>query len=530
MRPILAGSSLPPRSDKDGSYRAVLLHTRAEIREDIAALPQLHLDATMPEAVVRHYLPNLRVLAQVRAAMPHMRLHQVLGGWGKTSIAPSDKAAPDENRRRENLVSELTDFVQANSGGNALVITYMAIETRFADLRGVKVEHFNNIAGLDTYGDVRAAFLIGRPLPDARHLREAALALTGRPIPAESGRMETRGALMADGTGAAIKVRTYADTDLEALRVAITDAEVVQGIGRVRAINRTAETPVDVFLMADVVVPLPVHQIVRWDDVRLDVIRRMWARGAILTSPSDAAKGYPDLFPTVEAAKKAMQRTAGSEEGFRGHLPRNLSILGECPRNRLVAVTYRPFGRGQQTRTAWVTAARLDAFREWLTELLGDLVIYAVGETPDPPPNAPWAERSKQSQPQPEPAEPEPVWNEPPAWLDEAPPWSIDDVARVMAEPGYYDLQPNNSDLEHPPMPEMQSSPICDQPGLDPSLAYTRLPAGISLVEPVPSLIRLPVGLAAKAALRGDQRLLDELRALVPRGAWGDRFLLGRDL
>ena len=163
---------------------------------------------------------------------------------------------------------------------------------------------------------------------------------------------------MADGTGAAIKVRTYADADLEALRVAITDAEVVQGIGRVRAINRTAETPVDVFLMADVVVPLPVHQIVRWDDVRLDVIRRMWARGAILTSPSDAAKGYPDLFPTVEAAKKAMQRTAGSGEGFRGHLPRNLSILGECPRNRLVAVTYRPFGRGQQTRTAWVTAAR----------------------------------------------------------------------------------------------------------------------------------------------------------------------------
>ena len=165
LRELLEGNAthtgrlqIATRSDKDGSYRAVLLHTRAEIREDIAALPQLHLDATMPEAVVRHYLPNLRVLAQVRAAMPHMRLHQVLGGWGKTSIAPSDKAAPDENRRRENLVSELTDFVQANSGGNALVITYMAIETRFADLRGVKVEHFNNIAGLDTYGDVRAGF------------------------------------------------------------------------------------------------------------------------------------------------------------------------------------------------------------------------------------------------------------------------------------------------------------------------------------------------------------------------------------
>ena len=504
LRELLAGDAthtgrlqLATRSDKDGSYRAVLLHTRAEIRDDIAALPQLHLDATMPEAVVRHYLPNLTVLAQVRAAMPHMRLHQVLGGWGKTSIAPSDKAAPDENRRRGNLVGELTDFVQANSGGNALVITYMAIEERFADLPGVKAEHFNNIAGLDTYGEVRSAFLIGRPLPDARHLREAALALTGRPIPAESGRMETRGALMADGTGAAIKVRTYADADLEALRVAITDAEVVQGIGRVRAINRTAATPVDVFLMADVVVPLPVHQLVRWEDVRLDVIRRMWARGAILTSPSDAAKAYPDLFPTTKAAEHALARAKGL---FPPHLPRNISILGEWGGNRLVGVTYRPSGRGQQQRLAWVTTARLDSFREWLTGLLGELTVYTVGEPPpDSPPNAPRS--SKPAQPPPaslelEPTEQEPACSdEPPrSWMDN-PGWRPDATGPELAawEAQFADAPPYpEPEEENSTVDDLQSSDR-DQPGLDLAMVYGRA-SRRTLIDPIADLVRLPGG------------------------------------
>ncbi|MDQ2803109.1 MAG: hypothetical protein M3Y41_10640, partial [Pseudomonadota bacterium] len=83
-------------------------------------------------------------------------------------------------------------------------------------------EHYGNIAGLDAHRHVRAAFLSGRPHPDPKELRELALALTGRPIAAEESRVETRGVLMADGTGAAIGVRAYENADLEALRAAIT--------------------------------------------------------------------------------------------------------------------------------------------------------------------------------------------------------------------------------------------------------------------------------------------------------------------
>ena len=162
-----------------------------------------------------------------------MRVHQILGGWGKTSLVPSDKAAPEENERRKGLLRELADFVRLNSGGNALAITYKAVEPYFA-APGVQTGHFNAIAGLDCYRDVRSLFVIGRPLPDPRDMLALARAVTGRPIAAESGQVETRGALMADGTGAAINVRVYADPDLEAVRSAITDAEVVQSIGRGR--------------------------------------------------------------------------------------------------------------------------------------------------------------------------------------------------------------------------------------------------------------------------------------------------------
>ena len=189
LRELLAGSEahtgrlqLASRSDKEGPYRAVLLHTLASIRDDIAALPILLLDATMPERVVRHYLPNLTVLAEVKAAAPYMNVHQVVGGWGKTSIVPSPKATPEENRRRVGLVGELVDFVHLNSGGNSLVVTYEAIEERFVGVQGVRTGHFNAISGLDVYGDVRSLFVIGRPLADARHLRDGALALTGRPF------------------------------------------------------------------------------------------------------------------------------------------------------------------------------------------------------------------------------------------------------------------------------------------------------------------------------------------------------------
>ena len=95
------------RGDRAGAGPLIRLHTRAEIRDGIANLPMLLLDATMPVEVVRHYLPRLRVLADVRAAAPFMEIIQITGGWGKTSLVPSGKTSAQEKKRCQNRVAEL---------------------------------------------------------------------------------------------------------------------------------------------------------------------------------------------------------------------------------------------------------------------------------------------------------------------------------------------------------------------------------------------------------------------------------------
>jgi hypothetical protein len=250
------------RPSVEGTLRTIALHSRLDICDDVSEVPMLHLDATMSISIVEHFLPRLTVLAEINPVAPHMQVHQIIGGWGKTSIVSNEKASDGENKRRESVLSVLVDFVALHSGDNALVVTYEAIEAEF-QIPGVRTAHFNAISGLDAFRDVRSLFVIGRPLPDARDLHLQALALTGRAIAAESGHVETRGTLIADGTGAAVNVRVFNDPDLEALRTAITEREIIQAVGRGRGVNRDATRPLNVFVLADAALPIPVTKLLR---------------------------------------------------------------------------------------------------------------------------------------------------------------------------------------------------------------------------------------------------------------------------
>ena len=49
-------------------------------------------------------------------------------------------------------------------GRRGLVITYLAIEKDFEGLNNIEVAHFGAIEGIDRWGDVDVAVIIGRPL------------------------------------------------------------------------------------------------------------------------------------------------------------------------------------------------------------------------------------------------------------------------------------------------------------------------------------------------------------------------------
>jgi hypothetical protein len=118
----------------------------------------------------------------------------------------------------------------------------------------------------------------------------------------------------------------------------------------------------------------------------------MACRGVIFTSPSDASKAYPDVFETPKAAEHALHRAGLNRESISPPFPYDYLFEGEWGGNTPVKVSYRPQGRGQQTRVAWARLDRLNGLREELEAVLGPLVLFNLDGTPEvsnppPPPN-----------------------------------------------------------------------------------------------------------------------------------------------
>jgi hypothetical protein len=382
------------REDREGSRRwAICLNLISEVVEPVKERPVLLLDATMPADLVRAYLPDLETPPALRVRTPHMLVRQVCGGWGKTTLLPKGvELVPDEDgqapKKLPATLAKMRDFITSKAMGDGLVITYQGAEAAFAGIPGVETAHFNNVAGRDQWKGKRTAFVIGRPLPRSDEVRRIAAAVTGEPVEVAEPHKERRGVLMRDGRAGAIEVRAYANLAAEVVVRAITDAEIIQSVGRVRAVNRAADTPVDTWIFADVVLPLELEELLDWQDLAPGPVERMACRGIILASPADAAKAYPDLFPTVEGAKKAMQRAKTAQVDF-GDIPLRRDILRGMSPKYLLSFQYRPSGRGQQTRTGWAAPGSdaEDVWR-WLEDHLGELAMF-VPVTPELAPLTP---------------------------------------------------------------------------------------------------------------------------------------------
>ena len=161
-----------------------------------------------------------------------MSLRLVVGRFGKSSALPAAAArSAAEAQRRANRLREVVDYVawQARrvAPGRVLVVTYKACEAAFERIAGVETAHFNAIAGLDAYRDVRLLVVVGRPLPSDAALAPLAGALF-RHLPQGGYVSELRGVRMRDGSSRAVRVRTHSDEKAELLRAAICDDEVLQ--------------------------------------------------------------------------------------------------------------------------------------------------------------------------------------------------------------------------------------------------------------------------------------------------------------
>jgi hypothetical protein len=188
---LIAGSDeisgqlrLETTTTEEGSVRQLRIMGTKKIAERIIKMPIIHADATLQYDMTRHHLPRLELFSEIKVAAPHMRITQVIGlPVGKASLKRGNRQWPGEEDRITRKRQRLADVVRhVAQGRRGLIVSYKDIESDFAGIDNVETGHFGAVEGIDRWGDVEVAFIIGRPLPSPKAVARLTASISGKPV------------------------------------------------------------------------------------------------------------------------------------------------------------------------------------------------------------------------------------------------------------------------------------------------------------------------------------------------------------
>jgi hypothetical protein len=250
------------------------------------------MDATLPPLpILQIFHPQIKIVGDISVAMPpSVNIRQFLG-------TPTTSNKLDKERHRQALRRYILKRSIELDGAPALVVCQLKLERYLKQMKlpgNIKVEHYNDISGLDDYKDVRLLILIGRTAPGPGAMERMAAALSGvQPVLAQPKNGfawydEVVHGIRVKGQGergVATKGDRHPDPFVEAVRWQIHEGELMQALGRARGINRTDVTPLDIDLLFDTCIPVSVNEVVLWEPPSLLI--ETAAEGVMLTSPTD---------------------------------------------------------------------------------------------------------------------------------------------------------------------------------------------------------------------------------------------------
>jgi putative DNA primase/helicase len=341
---LLRDDLLAPDSSIEVSGRLILVRRDGKtvlrvrgVRNIVKArnVPTMILDATLPDvSILEKFRPQVRVVSDVEVRMPHVRVRQVLGAptsetklWGTRQEQEQKPDTGLGNRKavRRYILQRWLEidghqgWIDSGRERKPLVVIcqkkYHEWLAESGLPPGIALEHFGAITGLDDYKHVRSLILIGRTVPPPAEVEAFASALTGVEPLSEAatghwyGRVP-RGIRLADGSGIEVeRSDQHCDPVAEAVRWQICEGELIQALGRGRGVNRTAETPLDVDVLADVVLPITVDEVVPWTEPS-EAVEMMASEGFELNAPQDMARAFPSIWPSTRAAKWTLKKLA----------------------------------------------------------------------------------------------------------------------------------------------------------------------------------------------------------------------------
>jgi putative DNA primase/helicase len=385
----------------EGPRRVVRLRNRKDVAQGWL-VPTLLIDALLAPALVHPIWPQMIMTADVQAETPHQRITQVIDrsyAKSRLDLLDEEKAArdPEEAKRRIKALREaraiVAKFARQHAPGRVLMVAQKGVREAMAAMgpmpRNIVTAHHNAVAGRDEWGDVAAQIIIGRTMPSPRSVERLASALTGREVIALPGWYPTvpkpREIVGAPTIGA--ETECHPDALCEAIRWEICEGELIQVLGRSRGVNRTAANPVEILVMTDVPLPLPIHEAIGYADLHPSHTDQMVAVcGFAFDNPGHAADACPALWNSRDSAKKALSREQADDPNL-GTPPYKDSIIGGSPqvRQNLRRVDYQRAGRGQGDAMAWFDPLTVQDPEAALRALLGDLAWCRIAPRPQPP-------------------------------------------------------------------------------------------------------------------------------------------------
>jgi hypothetical protein len=185
------------------------------------------------------------MLADVRIAMsPHTHIRQVLD-------APTTSTKLNDEKHRQELRRYILQRWLETGCNETLVVTQMKFEEWLEGKlpENIHLRHYNDIAGVDKFKNVRLQILIGRTQPGAKGPEALTAALTGREpkrmivnpfAPFNWGYQSVERAIkLADGSEVPVHGEKAVDATVEDVRWQGCEAGLLQALGRSRAIRRT---------------------------------------------------------------------------------------------------------------------------------------------------------------------------------------------------------------------------------------------------------------------------------------------------
>ncbi len=250
---------------------------------------------------------------------------------------------------------------------------------------GIATGHYGALSGLDGFKNMGLLIAVGRAMPDVFEVETSAAAMTGlEPLrtetPTKGARFHDRVPLalrMADGTGKVVEGYRHPDPIGEADRWQVAEGGVLQAIGRARAVNRTAENPVEIEVWSDLALPLTVDEVVQWDAVPAGYEADMVADGIGLDSAPDMAACWPGVWETERAAERWRQKRTDTPTPIETLLYRGWGICGS-EKGGVTAFRYLHHGARQKWRRGWYLPDVVADPRAWLEARLEPLAGFEI--------------------------------------------------------------------------------------------------------------------------------------------------------